>query len=114
MKNLLKSEELLQFLGAIAVLTQLDFPWWYFPALLFLPDVSMLGYLISPRLGALTYNFGHHKGLAVALDLAGVWLKSPGLELTGIILFAHSSFDRLMGYGLKYPDQFKHTHLGML
>ncbi|MDA1193538.1 MAG: DUF4260 family protein, partial [Candidatus Poribacteria bacterium] len=29
----------------------------------------------------------------------------------GAILIGHSAFDRLLGYGLKYPDAFKHTHL---
>lgn len=114
MKNLLKSEELLQFLAAIGLFSTLDFAWWVFPALLFLPDVSMIGYLVSPRFGAITYNLGHHKGLAVVVALAGFFRHLPGLELAGIILFAHSSFDRLLGYGLKYGDDFKHTHLGRL
>lgn len=114
MKNLLKSEELLQFVAATALFSTLDYAWWVFPALLFLPDVTMLGYLVSPRLGAITYNLGHHKGLAVIVALAGFFLNLPVLELTGIILFAHSAFDRLLGYGLKYADSFKHTHLGML
>ncbi|MBC7890705.1 MAG: DUF4260 domain-containing protein [Sphingobacteriaceae bacterium] len=114
MKNLLKSEELLQFLASIALFSTLDYAWWVFPALLFIPDVSMLGYLISPRWGAYTYNIGHHKGLAVALGVAGLFLHLPALELTGLMLFAHASFDRLMGYGLKHTDAFKHTHLGLL
>lgn len=114
MKNLLKSEELLQFVAAIGLFGTLDYAWWVFPALLFLPDVSMLGYAVSPRLGAITYNVGHHKGLAVSVALAGFLLNIPGLELAGVILFAHSAFDRLMGYGLKYADDFKHTHLGRL
>lgn len=33
---------------------------------------------------------------------------------TGILLFAHSCFDRVLGYGLKFTDDFKHTHLGMI
>lgn len=114
MKTLLKSEEAVQFLATIALFSQLDYAWWVFPALLFLPDVSMLGYLVSPRIGAFTYNFGHHKGLAVALGILGWWLGNSTLELTGVILFAHASFDRIWGYGLKYPDAFKHTHLGGL
>ncbi len=28
------------------------------------------------------------------------------------LLFAHSSFDRMLGYGLKYNDSFNHTSLG--
>jgi hypothetical protein len=29
-------------------------------------------------------------------------------------LLGHSSFDRVLGYGLKYDDDFKHTHLGWI
>jgi hypothetical protein len=34
--------------------------------------------------------------------------------LAGIILFAHSSMDRLFGYGLKYFTGFSDTHLGKI
>ena len=34
--------------------------------------------------------------------------------LVGILLFAHSCFDRVWGYGLKYTDSFQHTHLGKI
>jgi hypothetical protein len=29
-----------------------------------------------------------------------------------IIWFGHIGMDRLVGFGLKYPDSFQHTHLG--
>jgi len=29
-------------------------------------------------------------------------------------LFGHSSFDRVMGYGLKHEDAFQNTHLGRI
>jgi hypothetical protein len=29
-------------------------------------------------------------------------------------LFGHSNMDRLLGYGLKYPDAFQNTHLGVI
>lgn len=29
-------------------------------------------------------------------------------------LFAHIGMDRLLGYGLKYPTGFRHTHLGRI
>jgi hypothetical protein len=29
-----------------------------------------------------------------------------------VIWVAHIGFDRLLGYGLKYPTAFKDTHLG--
>ncbi|MBC3784091.1 DUF4260 domain-containing protein [Spirosoma utsteinense] len=114
MKTLLRSEELAQFLGAIYLFSLLPFAWWWFPALLLLPDLSMIGYLINPAVGAVTYNLVHHKGLGIVIGLAGLALTNQNLMLAGIILFAHASMDRVAGYGLKYPDSFKHTSLGSL
>lgn len=112
MKTLLKLEEAAQFALALILFNQLPFAWWWFPALLLLPDLSMLGYLISPRIGAYAYNFFHHKAVAVVVGALGLFLNNPELLLTGVILFGHSAMDRLFGYGLKYPDSFANTHLG--
>ncbi|MGB8984573.1 MAG: DUF4260 domain-containing protein [Anaerolineales bacterium] len=114
MKNLLKIEEFFLFGLALFLFSGLDYGWsWY--ALLFLaPDLSMLGYLTNPRLGAWTYNLVHHKGLAVALYVLGYLLATPWLMFAGTILLGHSSLDRVFGYGLKYPDSFKATHLGVI
>ena len=116
MKNLLKLEELFLFGLALFLFSQLDYGWgWY--ALLFLtPDLSMVGYLANPRLGAWTYNLIHHKGLAVALYVFGSLLPASGawLMFAGTLLFGHSSFDRVLGYGLKHEDAFQNTHLGVI
>ena len=112
MKNLLKLEELFMFGLSIFLFTRLDFAWWWYPVLLFTPDLSMLGYLISPRMGALTYNFVHVKALGIGLFIIGAILVSQPLQLAGLILFGHTSLDRVLGYGMKYPDAFSHTHLG--
>ena len=114
MKTLLKSEELVQFLGAIYLFSRLSFAWWWFPALILVPDVSMIGYVINPAVGAVTYNLVHHKGLGVVIGLLGLMTGNQQLMLAGVILFAHSTMDRMFGYGLKYPDSFKHTSLGNL
>lgn len=114
MKNWLRSEEVIQFLISILVFSQMDFAWWVFPAVLLIPDLSMLGYAVSTRIGAFTYNLGHHKGLALAILTLGWYGQQPNVELAGLILFAHSCMDRMLGYGLKYTDDFKHTHLGWL
>lgn len=114
MKNLLKLEELSLLGLSLFLFSGLDHGWgWY--ALLFLtPDLSMVGYLANPRLGAWTYNLIHHKGLAVALYLLGHLLSIPWLLFAGTLLLGHSSFDRVFGYGLKYPDTFQNTHLGKI
>lgn len=114
MKNLLKLEELFMFGLSIFFFSKLDFAWWWYPALLFTPDLSMLGYLVNTQVGAWTYNFIHVKALGVGIFVIGLMLTSQPLQLTGLILFGHSSMDRVMGYGLKYTDAFKHTHLGVI
>jgi len=114
MKNLLKLEEAGQFLLAIYLFNQLEYSWWVFPACLLLPDLSMIGYAINPGIGAALYNFFHHKLLAVVVLLSGFLLGNAPLMLAGVILFGHSAMDRVFGYGLKFTDDFKHTHLGWI
>lgn len=112
MKTTLKLEELAQFLLGIFAYQQLGYHWWGFLLLLFLPDIGMLAYLFGNKAGAIGYNLFHHKGIAVLLFLAGLYFHSVNLQLAGIILFSHASFDRILGYGLKYEKGFKFTHLG--
>lgn len=114
MRTLVRTEELVLFLWAIFLFAQLPYAWWWFPALLLLPDLGMLGYLAGNRIGAWTYNLAHHRGIAIGIYLLGVYLSVPLWQLAGIILFAHSTMDRVMGYGLKYEKGFKYTHLGEL
>lgn len=114
MKTTLKIEELGQFALGIFLFSQLDFAWWWFPVLLFLPDIGMVGYVINTKIGALIYNVFHHKAIAVILYFFGIYFDLQGLALIGIILFSHASLDRIFGYGLKYPDSFKNTHLGKI
>lgn len=114
MKNLLKLEELFMFALTIFLFSKMDFAWWWYPALLFTPDLSMIGYLINPKIGAVTYNSIHHKALGISLYVLGIMFASQPLQLAGLILFGHSSMDRVLSYGLKYSDSFQHTHLGMI
>lgn len=114
MKGLIILEELAMFGLAIVGFTLLDYSWWVFPALLLVPDLSMFGYLVNPRLGALLYNLVHHKLTGIAIFCMGLWGSSSELQLSGLILFGHSSMDRMFGYGLKYNDAFTHTHLGII
>mgnify|MGYP000492365352 CR=1 FL=1 len=112
MEKSLKIEELLMFVLGIYLFSNLDFSWWWFLALIFAPDIGMLGYLVNSKVGAIIYNIFHHKGIAIIIFLIGVYLNNQILQLAGIILFTHASLDRILGYGLKYFDAFKHTHLG--
>jgi hypothetical protein len=114
MKNLLKIEEFFLFGLALFLFSGLDYGWAWYALLFFTPDLSMLGYLANPRLGAWTYNLVHHKGVAVALYVLGYLLVVPWLMFAGTILLGHSSLDRVLGYGLKYPSAFQDTHLGVI
>lgn len=114
MKILLKLEDFAELLLAVFLFTRLDFAWWWFPALILVPDLSMIGYLISTKTGAALYNFVHHKGLGILVGMTGFLMSNQEIMLAGIILFGHSAMDRSFGYGLKYEDDFKHTHLGTI
>ena len=114
MKTLIRLEEVAAFLFSVFLFASLDYPWWYFPVLLFVPDISIAAYLAGPRVGAWVYNLVHHRGLALIYYVAGIAFSIPMLALVGIILFAHSSLDRVFGYGLKYLDGFASTHLGQI
>jgi Domain of unknown function (DUF4260) len=116
MRTTLKLEETAMAAVAIYFLTiyNLGLPVWLWVILFFAPDVSMLGYLVSTKFGAITYNIFHHKGIAIVLAAAGCFMHKDVVTAIAILLFAHSSFDRMLGYGLKYPDSFQHTHLGKI
>lgn len=86
---------------------------WFVPAL-FLPDVSMAGYLGGPHRGAIGYNIAHNWFVGGLVLGAGWFLSIPLLGLAGAILVAHTGFDRILGYGLKYPTAFQDTHLGRI
>lgn len=114
MKKVLQLEELAQFIGSMYAFSLLDFAWWWYPALIITPDIGMIGYLVNTKIGAFTYNLFHHKGIAALFLVLGLYSMNQTILLTSIILFGHASMDRIFGYGLKYTDSFKHTHLGQI
>jgi hypothetical protein len=82
--------------------------------LLFVPDVSMAGYLAGPRTGAFTYNLVHNWGSGLAVLALGLAAGAVPIIAAGAVLVAHTGMDRVAGYGLKYPTAFADTHLGRL
>ena len=122
MNTLLRLEELAQLLFVILLLVMKSVAWWMYLLLLLGPDIGMLGYLVNTRVGAFTYNLTHHKGLAIILMLLGLIAEvgdmltnvQSGFFIAGLIMYGHSSMDRMLGYGLKFGDHFQHTHLGWI
>ncbi|WP_417885158.1 DUF4260 domain-containing protein [Zunongwangia sp.] len=112
MNNTLKLEELAMFGLSVFAFSMLPYFWWWFAILFFVPDIGMVGYIWGAKTGAFVYNVLHHKALAIVLGVVGIYLEIDILQLMGVILFSHSAFDRILGYGLKYEKGFKFTHLG--
>jgi hypothetical protein len=98
-------------LAAVAFV-ELDFEWWYLVVLFLLFDLSMLGYLHSPRVGAWAYNTVHSFAGPAAAGIAGITAGSRALAFASLVWVFHIAVDRGLGYGLKFQDRFTHTHLG--
>jgi len=105
MKTLIKLEELAFVLLSFYLFLALDYAWWWFPLLFFVPDVSMAGFLINRTVGAIAYNFVHHKALAIVLYLLGSFTQVPGLQLAGLVMFGHASLDRALGFELQQTKE---------
>src|SRR5690242_4567751 len=55
----LRAEGLATFAAGLAGFLFLGLPWWAFLLLLVVPDVSMVGYVRGPQIGAVVYNVAH-------------------------------------------------------
>lgn len=116
MKYLLQAEAAAPFIISVVLLNILPvhFAWWIWILLFLVPDGSMIGYAVNNKVGAFLYNLFHHQLVAVAVWAVGFVLHQSYMELAGLILLGHSSLDRVLGYGLKTVEGFKHTHLGVM
>jgi Domain of unknown function (DUF4260) len=88
-----------------------NFHWWLFAVLLLTPDLAMLGYLWNVRIGAELYNLAHTEAGPVLLLAVSILAPLPAVEPCALIWLAHLGMDRMLGFGLKYPTQFRDTHL---
>jgi len=105
-------EGLALFIAATFIYFDNSLGWVAYILLLFMFDISMVGYAINSRIGAVLYN-AIHSLIGPAL-LVPLYIGSPNSWLLGLIClwFAHIGLDRAFGYGLKLPSGFRHTHLG--
>jgi hypothetical protein len=107
-------ESIFLLAGALWVYTTLHASWWFFGILILAPDLSMLGYLKDPRVGAWLYNLAHSYALPVIAAAIGYGFNLRVVLGCAIIWFAHIAADRALGYGLKLPISFHDTHLGKI
>lgn len=108
---LLRVEEGVLLILTLLLYHDLHLNWILFAVLFLAPDLLMLGYLAGPRVGSACYNLGHLLVLPVILLLFAIATHRHTLMAPALIWLAHIFFDRLLGYGLKYPAAFKDTHL---
>ncbi|MFA5952238.1 MAG: DUF4260 domain-containing protein [Hyphomicrobium sp.] len=108
---LLQSEGVVATAGSVLAFDTVGGNWWQFALLFLLPDLSMLGYAFNRRIGAAVYNCAHTYLAPTALASLGYLLGHHDLYQVALIWTAHIGFDRVLGYGLKYPEHFGLTHL---
>jgi hypothetical protein len=110
----LRAEAIAIFMAGVLVYLQLNGNGLWLLPLLLAPDLSLVGYLAGPRVGAVTYNLAHNLVTALGLLAVGWFVPIAPLALAGAILLAHVGMDRSLGYGLKLATDFKDTHLGRI
>jgi hypothetical protein len=110
----LRLEGAAAFIAGLALYGWLGGPWLLVLPLLLLPDLSAVGYLRGPRLGAVTYNVVHNWALGLAVLGVGLATAIAPIAIAGAVLVAHVGMDRAAGYGLKLSTSFRDTHLGRI
>lgn len=112
--TLLRIEGLTLFAGMTLLYGLWGGSWWLYAALFLIPDLGLLGYLVSPRAGAFAYNAMHTYLPALILSVIGFALMRPITLSVAMIWMAHIGIDRALGFGLKYDLGFGFTHLGRI
>ena len=90
----LRLEGLAVFAAGLVGFLALGAPWYLFALPLLVPDVSTVGYLGGPRLGAVIYNVVHELFTGAASPASGSRPASARSPAAGAILIAHVGMDR--------------------
>jgi hypothetical protein len=110
----LRLEGAAAFAAGLALYGWLGGAWLVVLPLLLVPDLSVIGYLRGPRLGAFTYNVVHNWALGLAVLGIGLATDIAPIAIAGAVLIAHVGMDRAAGYGLKLSTSFHDTHMGRI
>lgn len=108
----LRTEGAIIFICCLVAYLWLGYPLLWFLVLFFSFDISIIGYAINTRVGAITYN-AVHSFIGPAL-LVTIGLITANTMCTGyaLIWFSHLGFDRMIGFGFMKPTQFGDSNLG--
>lgn len=107
-------ENLVIAIATVVAFVYLGFGWWWLLVLFLIFDVSMIGYLVSPAIGAWCYNAVHSYIGPALLGIIAVPTQSGVAAFIALVWAFHIAVDRALGYGLKFTDSFEHTHLGTI
>ena len=113
-KRIVRIENGFAFAISFYIYVHLNFPIWLFFVLLLVPDITMIGYAMNKKIGALVYNIGHSLIVPLLFFISYFYFSNDYLLITSIIWLAHIFMDRLLGFGLKYEDTFNITHIQKL
>jgi hypothetical protein len=109
-----RAENLAIGAAVVVAFVHLHFSWWWLPAAFIAFDVSMAGYVLSNRVGAVCYNLVHAYVVPGVLLLSYVVTGSRWVAFLGLLWAFHIAGDRVLGYGLKFTSGFQDTHLGRI
>ena len=109
---ILRAEGLALGCAATALYATTGVSWWLFAPLALVPDLFMAGYALGPRIGAAIYNAVHSTLAPLTLAALAYGWGATIVLAVALVWLAHVGFDRALGYGLKLPEGFRHTHLG--
>lgn len=107
-----RAENLAIAVAVVVVFVRSHFSWWWLPALFLLFDLSMAGYLVSKRFGAVCYNLAHAYVAPAVLLLGYALSPARWWAFAGLLWAFHIAVDRVLGFGLKFASGFQDTHLG--
>ena len=110
---LLRLEALLVLVASLSDYYVLHGRWWLFAVLFLVPVLSLAGYMVKgyERFAAGLYNVVHTYTGPLVIGLVGWEWHSVTTGQVALIWLAHIGFDRVLGFGLKYPQAFKPTHI---
>lgn len=108
----IRTDAAAMFIVALWAVAATHSSWMWFLILFLAPDLSMVGYVFGPRVGAVTYNSCHVYACPAGLLAASLTYHLPFGTATALSWIAHIAFDNVVGYGLKLPNGFEHTVYG--
>ena len=111
-KNIIRVESLVVFLSTIFFYQTMQYKWIWFAILFFVPDIAIMFYMINKRVGSICYNIIHTYSIPIiGILINSLFFKMDFINIISLTFIAHISMDRFIGFGLKYPDDFKVTHI---